>query len=127
MKHLNKILLTGFLLIIALPLSVFPDTYPKNPNIDVINYIFKLELSDKTDEITGEATIEVNFLVDGIRELRLDLINQSKDLNGKGMLVSSAASDGKAVEFRHENNALFIKLPAPSKANRREKCDMELS
>jgi len=121
MKHLNKILLIGFLLIIALPLSVFPDTYPKNPNIDVINYIFKLELSDGTDEIIGEATIEVNFLVDGIRELRLDLINQSKDLNGKGMLVSSAASDGKAVEFRHENNALFIKLPAPSKANRHEK------
>ena len=121
MKYLNKILLTGFLLIIGLPISAFSDTYPKNPNIDVINYIFKLELSDSTDEITGEATIDVNFLVDGIRELRLDLINASKDLNGKGMKVSGVLSDGKRAEYRHENNAVFIKLPATSKANRREK------
>lgn len=121
MKHLHKILLLGFLLILASPISVFSDTYPKNPNIDVINYIFKLELSDSTDEITGEATIDVNFLADEIRELRLDLINASKDLNGKGMKVSGVMSDGKKVEYRHENNAVFIKLPASSKTNRREK------
>ncbi|MGI8545325.1 MAG: M1 family metallopeptidase [Aridibacter sp.] len=121
MKYLNKILLIGFLLIIALPISVISDTYPKNPNIDVINYIFKLELSDSTDEINGEVTIDANFLVDGIRELRLDLINASKELNGKGMKVSRVTSDGKAVVYRHENNAVFIKLSAPSKANRREK------
>ncbi len=121
MKHLNKILLTCFLLFIVLSNSAFADTYPKNPNIDVINYIFKLELSDSTDEITGEATIDVNFPANGIQELRLDLTNASKDLNGKGMNVSRVISDGKTVEYRHENNALFIKLPASSKTNRREK------
>lgn len=84
MKHLNKILLIGFLLIIASPISVFSDTYPKNLNIDVINYIFKLELFDKTDEITGEATVDVNFLVVGIKKLRLDLTNANKELNGQG-------------------------------------------
>ena len=108
---------------IGLPISAkaFRDTYPKNPNIDVIKYIFKLELSDKTDEITGEATIDVNFLADGIEELRLDLINASKELNGKGMNVSRVTSEGKEVKYRHENNALFIKLPAASKANQRGK------
>lgn len=121
MKHSNKIILIGFLLIIASPISVFSDTYPKNSNIDVINYIFKLELSDDTDEIAGEAAVDVNFLIDGIREFRLDLINASKELKGKGMKVSDITSNNKSVIYRHENNALFIKLPAPSKANRLEK------
>jgi len=111
--------LISFLLIAAFPISGFSDTYPKNPSIDVINYIFKLELSDKTDEITGEATVDVNFLVDGIQEFRLDLTKATKDLNGKGMNVSRVTSDGKTVEYRHENNAVFIKLRTPSKANQR--------
>jgi aminopeptidase N len=123
MKHFNKIGLIGLLLIIGLPISAkaFLDTYPKNPNIDVINYVFKLDLSDSTDEIIGEATVDVRFLVDGITELRLDLIQASKELNGKGMSVSRVTADGKAIEYRHENNALFIKLPAVSKANQRGK------
>lgn len=37
------------------------------------------------------------------------------------MKVSRVISDGKAVEYRHENNAIFIKLPVPSRTNRREK------
>ncbi len=121
MKHLNKILIICLFLIFAFPNSAFADTYPKNPNIDVINYIFKLDLSDSTDEIIGEATIDVNFLVDGISELRLDLINASKELSGKGMSVSRVISDGKTVEYRHENNAVFIKLSSVSKANQRGK------
>jgi aminopeptidase N len=103
------------------PNSAFADTYPKNPNIDVINYIFKLDLFDSTDEIMGEATVDVSFLVDGIQELRLDLTNATRELGGKGMNVSQVISNGKAVEYRHENDALIIKLPATSKANRREK------
>jgi len=72
-----------FLAIFVSPIVGLADTYPKNPNVDVIHYIFKLELSDKTDEIRGETTADVNFLVDGIRELRLDLTNATKELNGK--------------------------------------------
>jgi aminopeptidase N len=113
--------LISFLVIFAFSLVVFADTYPKNPNIDVINYIFKLELSDNTDEIAGESTIDVSFLADGIGELRLDLINATKELNGKGMNVSRVTSGGETVQYRHENNALFIKLPTPSKANQRRK------
>jgi hypothetical protein len=37
------------------------------------------------------------------------------------MKVNKVTLDGKPVEYRHENNALFIKLPAPSKGNQREK------
>ena len=30
------------------------DTYPKNPDIDALNYAFRLTLSDATDAIVGE-------------------------------------------------------------------------
>ena len=62
------------------------DTYPKNPDIDVLNYAFALTLSDATDEIVGEATVDIRFLVDGITRVRLDLINQGSD--GRGMAVT---------------------------------------
>ena len=97
-----------------------PDTYPKNPNIDVINYIFKLDLSDNTDEIAGEATIDVRFLAAGIEELRLDLINASSNLGGKGMTVSRVVSMGNRI-ITHKNNALIIKLPGASKIQQRNK------
>ncbi len=109
------------MLAVGLPNFVFAfrDTYPKNPNIDVINYVFKLDLSDSTDEIAGEATIDVRFLAAGIEELRLDLINASANLGGKGMTVSRVISNGKPVKFTHENNALLLKLPSASKVKQR--------
>ncbi len=100
--------------------AAFFDSYPKNPNIDVINYVFKLELSDSTDEIVAEAAVDVRFLADGIQELRLDLTNAGTASNGKGMSVSRVTSDGKPVGYRHENNVLLIKLPIPSRSNQRE-------
>ena len=35
------------------------DTYPRQPGIDALNYVFRLTLSDDTDEIVGEATIDL--------------------------------------------------------------------
>ncbi len=99
--------------------SVYPDTYPKNPKIDVVNYAFKLELSDQSDEISGEATIDVRFLADGLTDLRLDLTNQSDALNGKGMRVGKVISNGKEIAFKHAGDALMITLPTASKANER--------
>lgn len=105
--------------IIVLAASVYADTYPKNPKIDVVNYAFKIELSDQTDEISGEATIDVRFLADGLRELRLDLTNQSDALNGKGMRVGKVISNGDEIAFKHVGDALMITLPTASKANER--------
>jgi aminopeptidase N len=123
MKHLKITFLIGLVFFIGLPnfALAFPDQYPKNPNIDVINYIFKIELSDKTDEIVGEATVDVRFLNDGIQEFGLNLINASKELSGKGMSVSNVTSNGENLKYSHENNALIIKLPKPSKADQRSK------
>ncbi|MEQ1765161.1 MAG: M1 family peptidase, partial [Pyrinomonadaceae bacterium] len=124
MKIFLRILLIGLFLNIGSTAGaavVYFDTYPKNPKIDVINYVFKIELSDTTDEIVAEATVDVRFLADGVGELRLDLTNTSNAVNGKGMSVSRVMRDGKAVEYRHENNALNIKPSTASTANQRDK------
>jgi hypothetical protein len=70
----------------------FTDDYPKNPKIDAINYAFKIELSDETDEIACDLTIDVRFLGAGVKNLRLDLVNASQELNNKGMVVSRVSS-----------------------------------
>ena len=100
-----------------------PDTYPKNPNIDVLNYVFRLTLSDETDAITGQATIDLRFRVDGIAEVRLDLIGVNAE--GKGMVVTAVASDGNRVAFSHTGDELFIPLSAPSRANQRVQFTIE--
>ena len=94
----------------------FTDPYPKNPNIDAINYRFEFELSDDTDEILGRATVDVRFLTEGIKTLRLDLITQSED---KGMHVVAVESKGEPVSYTHENDVLLITLPTPTSQNQR--------
>ncbi|MEQ8687629.1 MAG: M1 family aminopeptidase [Imperialibacter sp.] len=98
----------------------FGDTYPKNPNIDVLHYTFRIELSDDTDEIKCEETVDVRYLADGVEWLRLDLVKASAALQNKGMRVSGVVSNGRAVVFTHENEELKIKLPFASRANERQ-------
>ena len=54
--------------------------YPKNPKIDAINNRF--ELFDNIDEILVRSTIDVRFLVEDKKALRLDLIHKSSKLEG---------------------------------------------
>jgi len=92
------------------------DTYPKNPNIDVIHYAFDLKLSDDTDLIHGKATLLVKFKTDGIDKVRLDLIKKSEKLGRKGMSVKRVTSHGIELNFTHDSDVLWIQLEA-SKAN----------
>jgi aminopeptidase N len=90
------------------------DPYPKNPNIDALNYRFEFELSDNTDEILGTATVDIRFLVDSIKTLRIDLIKKSSALENKGMRVTAVVSNGEPVDYEHENDVLLISLPSAS-------------
>lgn len=58
-----------------LPMTTPADTYPKNPNVDALNYACMIELSDTTDLIVGELALEVRFVGAGVRAERLDLIS----------------------------------------------------
>jgi aminopeptidase N len=84
-----------------------------------LNYAFRILLSDDTDEIKCEATIDVRYAGEGVEFLRLDLVKASATLNNKGMVVSKVVSNGQPLSFTHEGDELKIKLPTASKTNQR--------
>jgi aminopeptidase N len=95
-------------------LSAGADTYPRQAGVDVLHYVFRLTLSDDTDEIAGEATIDLRFASNSLSEVTLDLA-LVKD--GKGMSVSSVTAgtaNATPLRFTHEADFLRITLDAPA-------------
>ena len=84
------------------------DTYPRQPGVDVQHYVFRLGLSDDTDQITGKATIQFRVVAAGVRELALDLTSVNA---GKGMTVSEVTSPKGTVTFTHTGDRLRIAFP----------------
>ncbi|MBI4474102.1 MAG: M1 family metallopeptidase [Acidobacteria bacterium] len=98
-------------LTVAIALS---DTYPRQPGVDAVHYVFRLSLlTDESNEIHGEATVQLKLAADGAREVFLDLTSPA---DGKGMTVSSVMSDGAQVQFTHQKDRLRLPLPAGVKA-----------
>jgi aminopeptidase N len=95
----------------------YADFYPKDPNIDVLSYIFRVKLSDDTDNIECHAVIEVNFLKNGTDEFYLDLVDKESRDDGKGMFIAGISQNGKEVSFIHKNNRVGVKLDEPVKLN----------
>lgn len=116
-----KILTLCIVLLVSSAIASMADTYPKNPKIDVLNYAFRIELADTTDEIKCEVTIDVRYLAAGVEILRLDLINARAALENKGMRVSQVLSDGAPLGYTHENDELKITLPKASQINQKSK------
>ena len=81
------------------------DPYPKNPNIDILNYSFELHLNDSTDIIYGTANINLH-IEPSENNVRLDLISENND--GDGMVVHSVLFNGNKVPYTHKNNELNI-------------------
>src|SRR5438067_3941748 len=80
------------------------DTYPRQPGVDVQHYVFRVTLSDDTDEIAGETTVTVRFVKEGVTQFALDL--------GSAMTVSEVGSN----QFRHDGDKLQINLNSAPKA-----------
>jgi len=114
--------LLALLLVSALAPPLSADNYPRQPGVDVQSYVFRVTLSDDTDEIVGETTVDVRFVQDGLPSFSLDLASPA---GGKGMTVSSVASGGAALEFTHRDDRLLIRLPAPAKAGERRAFTIE--
>jgi aminopeptidase N len=107
--------LTGVFSIGAFP--CLADTYPRQHGVDVLHYAFQITLSDRSDEIVGEAAIDVRFLDSKLKDWSLDLASVE---SGKGMRVASVTSAGSRVAFEHEDNRLCIPVtPAPQAGERR--------
>ena len=88
------------------------DTYPRQPRIDIIHYVFRLSIDDTSDRIAGETTVTFR-VVQPVRELLLDLTSAA---DGKGMTVSGVTVAGATAAFMHATDRLNIPLPATVKA-----------
>ncbi len=118
---MRRLAALAFLLALPTPaaaVSAAPrrDTYPKNPDIDILHYAFDLTLGDDTDVIRGLARIDALYRKAGQSTLRLDLVRASDALAGKGMTVDAVRMDGRELTWRHEDDQLFIDLPEPPAA-----------
>ena len=82
------------------------DTYPRQPAVDAIHYVFRLTVTDTSDTITGEATARFR-IVSTVSEISLDLVSTS---SGKGMTVSDVSAAGRPLEFVHDSDRLRILL-----------------
>jgi aminopeptidase N len=82
------------------------DPYPKNENIRVTHYKFRLELNDTTDVIAGEAAVTIQFLKP-VASFDLNLIG--KEGSATGMEITSIKSSGNPVDYTFKNNLLAIK------------------
>jgi aminopeptidase N len=112
------------------------DTYPRQPGIDVEEYVFRITLSDATDEIVGVSTAAIRLVENGVTNVMLDLIGRTGGRD-TGMTVDSvriapgsaeaAAMSGSAtgddlgapVRFAHTGDRLRITLPAAGVAGDR--------
>src|SRR5688572_785481 len=110
------------LALLLAPAALHADTYPRQTGIDAVHYVFRLALGDTSDEIAGEATITVKFVLDKVGDVQLDLASLSA---GKGMTVVSVRRGGvtdtpgpasDALVFTHANHRLRLVLPTASRA-----------
>lgn len=88
--------------------SVRADTYPRQPGIDAVHYVFRLQLTDASSEIAGETAVTLRVTATSVKEVYLDLASAS---GGTGMTVSAVTAAGRTVQHSHQANRLRIPLP----------------
>lgn len=81
--------------------------------VDVLHYKYELELTDRSDAITGKATITVRFLQPAT-QVQFDLATVDND---KGMYAFEVMEGTHALRVHHSNDVLSIELDKPAAAN----------
>lgn len=105
---------TLFALCIAgLARTLVADSYPRQPGIDVLHYVFRVALRDDGDAIGGETTVRFRLLRSGVERIDLDLTTLA---DGRGMTVSAVTGDAGPLPFVHADGHLRISLPQPALA-----------
>jgi aminopeptidase N len=77
------------------------DSYIRQPAIDVVHYELALELSDRSDVVSGSARIQIMIQAGGVSNLWLDFSD---------MTVDSLSVDGQASPYTHVNGHLNLAL-----------------
>ncbi len=114
---------------LALPLllAASPGARAQFPGaaIDVLDYRFELDLSDQTDEIEGRAAIAFRVLRP-VGEVEFDLDDPAADSGPEagGMVVSSATLADMALQFRQQDDRLFVALDREAPAGERRRIEI---
>jgi aminopeptidase N len=95
------------------------DTYPRQPGVNIVHYAFRLTLSDETDVIVGETTVELSVVQEGLSALTLDLVQPKPAAPDRGMTVSAVIEAGAPVSFEHAADRLAIRLEPVGRAGER--------
>lgn len=101
---MKRIFTSILYLISVLPLSA-DDGYKRNPLIDVVNYTFRISVSDTSDVIYGEALISLNFRGE-VSDMNFDLKNVRSD--GKGMVIDTLKFSRCGIKWLHTENKIRI-------------------
>ena len=117
LSRINFIFAHLALLAVCAPVCL-ADTYPRQPGIDAIHYVFRLTLRDDSDEISGEATADLRFVQPNVTRFWLDLANM---VEGRGMTVTSVVSNGSPAPYQHAAGRLTITLAAAPPAGERRR------
>jgi aminopeptidase N len=80
-------------------------------DIDIQHYKFKIELSEQSDAINGEATVKVKFLKPS-NQLQLDLAGLEDE---KGMIAFDVKENGKKLTATQANDKITIALGVAAK------------
>src|SRR5262245_51710829 len=96
---------TALITLLLLPTLLFADNYPRQPGIDVQHYVFRVTLTDTSDDLLGETTVTVRFVREAVNTVVLDLA-QSMNVAG----VSGVA------RYEHQADRLALSLAAPPRA-----------
>lgn len=107
-KKLRRISVALIILTSLFPYTVTAGNSKRNSSIDVVDYTFRLTLSDASDRITGETTIVLTIISES-DSLRFDLVNSNPE--GKGMWVDSVKVNAAIATWIHTNNRLSVKAP----------------
>jgi len=106
---MNRFVRFAFALLATLPAAA--DDYPRQPSIDAQHYVFRIALTDDSEEITAEATATLRFVQAGVTRVSLDLASPR---DGKGMSVTEVTSAGAPIPYTHMGDRLTVTLaPAP--------------
>ncbi len=97
--------------LVTIPSVSSADTYPRQPGVDVVHYVFRLRFTEASNEIAGDATITLKITAPSVHEAFLDLTSSA---TGKGMTVSKVTIANTVVQYAHEANRLRITLPSTS-------------
>lgn len=95
---------------IAVASAAHADTYPRQPGVDAVHYVFRLALGDGSNEIAGEASVTLKFVTAGVKQVFLDLASPAA---GKGMTVSSVSIGNAPLPYAHAENRLRLDLASP--------------